>query len=376
MASTASLRPQVAVGAVQRLRPAVRAATTPVDQVHERGRLPRNVTQSDEHGRHPGFPQDRQPHARARPARIRRCGPAHSVRDRRRQQPPAGRLELRHGVVVDARAAVDGRPRIRCRRGPRSGWRRPPGRRRRARRRRRRWRCDAVAPATRRRESELSPPNWPITTRRSASERAFDVSASSSRRARSRGRCRSGGRASAGHAPCRGRRPVDDQARVALEVLQRAARCGARRSRRRGRSRSRSGQRRLQLADVVAAQVGCDQHQQPVTELPRRLDQRPPGLVVAGTGRPQAAFAAGIAQRRFGRRAKKTRLGTGGWKPGGAEAALKVAYGLAALTGCQREVARNSSSSCISAPLPLAPTIFFLTSPPSNRSSVGMLITL
>jgi hypothetical protein len=48
----------------------------------------------------------------------------------------------------------------------------------------------------------------------------------------------------------------------------------------------------------------------------------------------------------FSGRAKNRRLGTGGgWKPGGTEAALQIANGLAALTGCQREVGRNSSSS-------------------------------
>jgi hypothetical protein len=48
----------------------------------------------------------------------------------------------------------------------------------------------------------------------------------------------------------------------------------------------------------------------------------------------------------FGVRAKETRLGAdGGWKPGGTEAALKIANCLAVLTGSQREVGRNSLSS-------------------------------
>jgi len=43
------------------------------------------------------------------------------------------------------------------------------------------------------------------------------------------------------------------------------------------------------------------------------------------------------------------RLGVGrGCEPGGTEATLQIADGLAALTGCQREVGRNSLSSCSS----------------------------
>jgi hypothetical protein len=139
---------------------------------------------------------------------------------------------------------------------------------------------------------------------------------------------------------------------------------------------SDSAQCRLQLTHVVAAHVRRDQHEQPVADLPGGFDQGAPRLVVAQSGGTETTLVLEVTQRGFGRRAKKTRLGAGGLEPGGAEAALKVAYGLAALTGCQREVARNSSSSCISAPLPLAPTIFFLISPPSNSSSVGMLMTL
>jgi len=75
-------------------------------------------------------------------------------------------------------------------------------------------------------------------------------------------------------------------------------------------------------------------------------------------------------------RAKKTRLGTRRRKAGGTEAALQVADRFAPLTRGQWEVARNSSSSWRRAPLPLAPTIFFFTSPSWSTSSVGMLITL
>ena len=45
--------------------------------------------------------------------------------------------------------------------------------------------------------------------------------------------------------------------------------------------------------------------------------------------------------------AEHARLGArGGWEPGGTEAALQIADGLAVLTGGQREVGRNSLSSC------------------------------
>jgi hypothetical protein len=105
------------------------------------------------------------------------------------------------------------------------------------------------------------------------------------------------------------------------------------------------GERRLQFGDVIAAQVRSDQHQQAITEVPRCLDDRAPGLLVASSARPQAPLLLELADRAFGGRAKKTRLGAGWREAGGAETALQVAYGLAALTRSQWEAARNSSSS-------------------------------
>ncbi len=169
---------------------------------------------------------------------------------------------------------------------------------------------------------------------------------------------------------------VGGEARVALEVLQRP--CG-------GRTvdavdptavEAEPRQRGLEVADVVTAEVGRDQDEQAVAELPRRLDERTPGLLVALAGRPESAVVLEPDQGRFGGRAKKTRLGTGRSESGGAEAALQVSDGLAALTGSQWEAVRNSSSSWSRPPLGLAPTIFFLTSPSCNTSRVGMLITL
>ena len=99
-------------------------------------------------------------------------------------------------------------------------------------------------------------------------------------------------------------------------------------------------------------------------------------MLVALAGDDQATLVLERPQCRLRGVTIERRLGTDGREPGGTEAALEISDCLAALTGLQWEVPRNSSSSCIRAPLPLAPTIFFFTSPPSISSSVGMLITL
>ncbi len=136
------------------------------------------------------------------------------------------------------------------------------------------------------------------------------------------------------------------------------------------------GQRRLQLGDVVASQIGRHEHEQPVAECPGRFDDRAPGVFVAVAGDPEATLILEPLDGRLGDSAKKGRLGTDGREPGGPEAALQVADGVAPLPWGQWEVARNSSSSSSRAPLPLAPTIFFLTSPSCRTSRVGMLMTL
>jgi hypothetical protein len=102
----------------------------------------------------------------------------------------------------------------------------------------------------------------------------------------------------------------------------------------------------LQLGHIVAAQVRRCQVEQPVAELPAGLDEGRPRLFVTPAVTSQAAPGLEGADRFFGGRAKSRRLGAGGgWKPSGPEAALQIAYCLAALTGCQREVGRNSLSS-------------------------------
>ncbi len=90
----------------------------------------------------------------------------------------------------------------------------------------------------------------------------------------------------------------------------------------------------------------------------------------------QTAFTLERAQGGFGGRRELTALvAEVGQEAGGTEAPLEIADGLAALATCQWEVGRNSPSSSSSCPLPLAPTRRLDTSPLSNTSSVGMLIT-
>lgn len=170
--------------------------------------------------------------------------------------------------------------------------------------------------------------------------------------------------------------PVDRQAAVVLEVRHRVCRARSEDPVDPAGVESEARQERLDLGDVVAAEVGCREQEQAVAEPPGGLDDRSPRVLIALAGDDQTAFALEGPQGGLGGRAKKRRLGAGGREPGGTEAALEVANGLAALTGSQWEVPRNSSSSCNRAPLPLAPTIFFLTSPSWINSSVGMLITL
>ena len=83
-----------------------------------------------------------------------------------------------------------------------------------------------------------------------------------------------------------------------------------------------------------------------VAELPRGLDQRGPGVLVADAVGLQATRLLEATQGVFRGVAEDARLGArGGGEPGGSEAALQIANGLAALTGSQREVGRNSFNS-------------------------------
>ena len=234
----------------------------------------------------------------------------------------------------------------------RSGWRPPPERLRRARRATMtvapRWRSAYVTW----RVSALSPPNCPTTMRQC--RRAVGTTPQPLRRSRTAATpgpeplCRpSTSRARTVSGP---QTPSAAIPQLRLEVLQRARRARARGSRRLGRSRSRAGRAR----DCSSA-----------TSSPRRFgdvrnSSRSPSLQTASTRAVQVCLVAatvGHAGRgRSGSRATARSVARrtppprrrGGWEPGGTEAALQVADGLAALTGCQREVGRNSLSSCSS----------------------------
>ena len=77
------------------------------------------------------------------------------------------------------------------------------------------------------------------------------------------------------------------------------------------------------VSDVVTAQVGQSEEQLPVTEAPGGFHQRPPGRFVAHPVRTETAGALEGLHRVVRVRAIFARLGhSGGWVPGGAEAAL------------------------------------------------------
>ena len=141
--------------------------------------------------------------------------------------------------------------------------------------------------------------------------------------------------------------PVGGGTAVRLELLQRPGRAGPEDAFDPAAVETDPSEAGLQFGDVVAAQVGRGQEQEPIAQVPAGFDERGPGLFVADPVTAQSPAALEGAYRLFRGSAKKRRLGAGGgWKPGGTEAALQIAYGLAALTGCQREVGRNSLSSC------------------------------
>ena len=268
-------------------------------------------------------------------------------------------------------------PRSRRRRWPRSGWRRRPGRRRRARRRRRRSRCAGAAPAHLRREaSSARRTGRPRRAGRRA--RRHEPSAPRARGAPTRrGRCRSGGRASAGHEPCRlrTRRPTS------RPELRWKSSSGARRARPEdpvdaAAVETDPGERRLQLADVVAAHVGADEHEQPVTELPRRLDQRPPRLLVATPVDMQAAAALEVGEGALPSTRRKT-------PPRRRRAGTRRRRGGVAGRGWPRRADRVSAGSCEEfvellhqLALALGADELLLHVAAWNRSRVGMLITL
>ena len=135
-----------------------------------------------------------------------------------------------------------------------------------------------------------------------------------------------------------------------------------------------AAERRLQRADVVAAQVRGARAQRRGRRGARRLDERQPRLLVAVAGRRAGRGAPG-RRTRVERRLVEATARRRPAETGGAEAALQVADGLAVLTRGQWEV-KEFVELLQQGPLPLAPTSRLRTSPPENTSSVGMLITL
>jgi hypothetical protein len=138
---------------------------------------------------------------------------------------------------------------------------------------------------------------------------------------------------------------IGRRATVRLELLQSPRSFGAEDAVDTAAIETEAGQPGLQFGHVVASKVRRSQEQQAIAELPAGLDQGCPGLLVTSAVAAQAAPGLKGADGSFSGTTKSRRLGGGGRKPGGTEAALQIAYGLAALTGCQREVGRNSSSS-------------------------------
>ena len=124
--------------------------------------------------------------------------------------------------------------------------------------------------------------------------------------------------------------------------------CWVRGCRRPGRNRSRvDASRDCSSATSSPRRFGEVKKSSRSPRFQRRLDEGCPGLLIAATIAAQTTAGLEGTDRSFCGRAKSRRLGAGGgWKPGGTEAALQIAYCLASLTGCQREVGRNSSSSC------------------------------
>ena len=136
-------------------------------------------------------------------------------------------------------------------------------------------------------------------------------------------------------------------AAVRLEFFQRPCCAGAENPVHASTVEAETSEAGLQLGNVISAKVRRRQIQEAVTQLPTGFDERGPCLFVAASVAAQPSPELKGANSVFSGRTKSRRLGAGGgWETGGTEAALQIAYCLTALTGCQREVGRNSLSSC------------------------------
>lgn len=110
---------------------------------------------------------------------------------------------------------------------------------------------------------------------------------------------------------------------------------------------------------------------------PGRLDQGRPCDLIGEARDAQATGLLKLDDGSLGDVAVQPGCGcTGDEMPGDGQSMLKIANRIATRAGPQDDGVRNSSNSCNSWPLPLAPTIRFRSSPSWNTSKVGMLMTL
>ena len=313
----------------------------------------------------------------ARPARGRASAAPSAAPQLLGQRPPAGRLEPGGGVVRHACDVARSAARSRRRRWRRGGWRRAA------------WAdgssssaVTTLAPCWRScrptwRASVPRPPNWPTTTRSSASEAPTALSCSSSRIAATpgpvpvRAALTSRARTVAGpHTPSTSRPQLRWKSSSARAVA------GPKMPSMRPQSKPEAASDACSAATSSPRRCGATRRS---GRSPRRHDASTSASHVGSSHAPvvvQAAVALEGLHGGLGDGAERTRLGTDRGEPGDTQAALQVADGVAVLTAGQREETRNSSSSWSSWDLPLAPTRRLCTSPPLKTSSVGMLMTL
>lgn len=143
--------------------------------------------------------------------------------------------------------------------------------------------------------------------------------------------------------------PVDDEATVALEVLECMSREWTEDAVDLAAIEPEPADTALKHCDVVAAQVRGREEQQPVAQPTRCFDKAGPCVLAAQTIDGEASRVLKLPNGCLGRATEKTGLGDRiGQEPGGAEAALQITDGFSALARDQGEVTRNSSSSCSS----------------------------
>ena len=172
------------------------------------------------------------------------------------------------------------------------------------------------------------------------------------------------------------RRPahaVGRRARVALELAQRGLGLGSEDPVLAPGVEAERVQPTLELGDVVAAQHGSREVEEPVAELEAALDERAPGLRAADAVDSKAAHPLKIAHGGLEPVVEDV-AGRGARSEPGPEVEHRcTAVAPSEYDGIGQSM--NSASSSSSWGLPLAPTRRFFTSPSAMTSSVGMLMT-